>query len=194
MHKGRLEAFSDAVIAIIMTILVIELRAPHEVTWSALQPLAPVFISFVLSFIYLGIYWNNHHHLLQAASHVGGAVLWANLHLLFWLALIPFVTTWMGENAFAAVPVAVYGVDLLMAALAYYVLERTLIAAQGKDSRLKMAVGAEIKGWVSVAFYLGGILAALFWTQWVALGLYALVALMWLVPDRRIERALGRQA
>ena len=193
MHKGRLEAFSDGVLAIIITILVLELRAPHSAEWSALTPLIPAFISHVLSFIYLGIYWNNHHHLMQAASHVTGAVLWANLHLLFWLSLIPFVTGWMGENEFAAIPVAVYGADLVMAALAYYVLERTLIAAQGKDSRLKGAVGAEMKGWISVALYVGGILAALLWTQWVALGLYALVALMWLVPDRRIEKALGRQ-
>ena len=193
MHKGRLEAFSDGVLAIIITILVLELRAPHSAEWSALTPLIPAFISHVLSFIYLGIYWNNHHHLMQAASHVTGAVLWANLHLLFWLALIPFVTGWMGENEFAALPVAVYGADLVLAALAYYVLERTLIAAQGENSRVKLAVGAEMKGWISVALYVAGILAALLWTQWVALGLYAFVALMWLVPDRRIEKALGRQ-
>jgi uncharacterized membrane protein len=193
VHKGRLEAFSDGVLAIIITILVLELRAPHSAEWSALTPLIPAFISHVLSFIYLGIYWNNHHHLMQAASHVTGAVLWANLHLLFWLSLIPFVTGWMGENEFAAIPVAVYGADLVMAALAYYVLERTLIAAQGENSRVKLAVGAEMKGWISVALYVAGILAALLWTQWVALGLYAFVALMWLVPDRRIERALGRQ-
>jgi uncharacterized membrane protein len=193
MHKGRLEAFSDGVLAIIITILVLELRAPHSAEWSALTPLIPAFVSHVLSFVYLGIYWNNHHHLMQAASHVTGAVLWANLHLLFWLSLIPFVTGWMGENEFAAIPVAVYGADLVMAALAYYVLERTLIAAQGENSRVKLAVGAEMKGWISVALYVAGILAALLWTQWVALGLYAFVALMWLVPDRRIERALGRQ-
>ena len=193
MGKGRLEAFSDGVIAVIITILVLELKVPHGQDWSAVIPLIPAFISYVLSFVYLGIYWNNHHHLLQASSHVTGAVLWANLHLLFWLSLIPFVTGWMGENQFATIPVAVYGFDLLMAALAYYVLERTLIAAQGKDSRLKMAVGGEIKGWVSVAFYVAGILAALFWTPWVALGLYGFVALMWLVPDRRIERLLSRQ-
>jgi uncharacterized membrane protein len=192
MHKGRLEAFSDGVIAVIITILVLELRAPHGADWSAVAPLIPAFISYVLSFIYLGIYWSNHHHLLQAASQVNGAVLWANLHILFWLSLIPFVTRWMGENEFATLPVAVYGFDFLMAALAYYVLERTLIAAQGKDSRLKMAVGAEIKGWVSVALYVAGILIAIFWTPWISLGLYALVALMWLVPDRRIERVLSR--
>ena len=193
MHKGRLEAFSDGVLAIIITILVLELRAPHSAEWSALTPLIPAFVSHVLSFVYLGIYWNNHHHLMQAASRVTGAVLWANLHLLFWLALIPFVTGWMGENEFAAIPVAVYGADLVMAALAYYVLERTLIAAQGENSRVKLAVGAEMKGWISVALYVAGILAALLWTQWVALGLYAFVALMWLVPDRRIERVLGPQ-
>ena len=193
MHKGRLEAFSDGVIAVLITILVLELKAPHGDDWSAVTPLIPAFVSYVLSFVYLGIYWNNHHHLLQAASHVTGAVLWANLHILFWLSLIPFVTGWMGENQFATIPVAVYGFDLLMAALAYYVLERTLIAAQGKDSRLKMAVGAEIKGWVSVVIYViyvAGIVAALLWTPWVSLGLYGFVALMWLVPDRRIERAL----
>jgi uncharacterized membrane protein len=193
MHKGRLEAFSDGVIAVIITILVLELRAPHGTDWSAIAPLVPAFVSYVLSFIYLGIYWSNHHHLLQAASHVNGAVLWANLHILFWLSLIPFVTGWMSENEFAAVPVAIYGFDLLMAALAYYILERTLIAAQGPESRLKMAVGAEIKGWVSVGIYVTGVLVALLWTPWVALALYALVALMWLIPDRRIERALGRQ-
>jgi uncharacterized membrane protein len=160
--------------------------------WSALAPLIPVFISYVLSFLYLGIYWNNHHHLLQAASHVNGAALWANLHLLFWLSIVPFLTAWLGENHFAAIPVVLYGTDLLMAALAYYVLERTLIAAQGKDSRLKMAVGAEIKGWISVALYVVGILSALLWTPWVSLGLYGFVALMWLVPDRRIEKVLSR--
>ena len=194
MHKGRLEAFSDGVIAVIITILVLELKVPHGAELSAVTPLIPAFVSYVLSFIYLGIYWNNHHHLLQAASHVSGAVLWANLHILFWLSLVPFTTAWMGENEFATIPVAFYGGDLLMAALAYYVLERTLIAAQGEGSRLKMAVGAEIKGWVSVACYLAAILCALLWTQWVSLVLYGLVGLMWLVPDRRIERVLARPA
>jgi uncharacterized membrane protein len=194
VHKGRLEAFSDGVIAVIITILVLELRAPHGADWSAIVPLVPAFISYVLSFVYLGIYWNNHHHLLQAATRVTGTVLWANLHVLFWLSLIPFTTGWMGENDFAWLPVAVYGFNLMMAGLAYYVLERSLIAAQGKDARLAMAVGAEIKGWVSVAFYFAGILAAWFWTPWVALGLYAFVALMWLIPDRRIERVLGRSS
>src|SRR6185295_18963780 len=172
MHKGRMEAFSDGVIAVIITILVLEFKVPHGAELSALEPVIPVFISYVLSFIYLGIYWNNHHHLLQAASHVNGLVLWANLHILFWLSLIPFVTGWMGENEFATVPVAVYGFNLLMAALAYYVLERTLIAPQGREGRLKMAVGAEIKGWISVAVYVVGVLVAIFWTPWVSLGLY----------------------
>ena len=191
MHKGRLEAFSDGVIAVIITILVLELKIPHGADWSAITPFLPAFVSYVLSFIYLGIYWNNHHHLLQAATRVNGAVLWANLHILFWLSLIPFVTGWMGENDFARIPVAIYGADLLMAGLAYNVLERTLIAAQGKDLRLEMAVGAEIKGWVSVAFYAAGILAASLWLPSVALGIYGLVALMWLIPDRRIERSPG---
>jgi uncharacterized membrane protein len=193
MHKGRIEAFSDGVIAIVITILVLELKIPHGAEWAAIAPLVPAFGSYVLSFIYLGIYWNNHHHMFQAATHVNGLVLWANLHLLFWLSLIPFVTGWMGENEFGRIPVAVYGADLLMAGFAYNLLERTLIAAQGKESRLKMAVGAEIKGWISVAFYVAGILAASFWTPWIALGLYVLVALMWLVPDRRIERVLGKE-
>lgn len=192
MHKGRLEAFSDGVIAVIITILVLELKVPHGTDWSAVMPLVPTFVCYVLSFVYLGIYWNNHHHLLQAASHVTGAVLWANLHVLFWLSLIPFATGWMGENDFAKLPVAVYGADLLMAALAYLLLERALISAQGKESRVRTAVGAELKGWVSVAFYAAGILVAAFSLEWIALALYGLVALMWLVPDRRIEKVLGR--
>jgi uncharacterized membrane protein len=193
MHKGRLEAFSDAVIAIIITIMVLELRVPHgEADWSALQPLIPVFISYVLSFIYLGVYWNNHHHLLQAATHVTGRVLWANLHRLFGLSLVPFVTDWMGENHFGARPVALYGVDLVFCALAYYILERTLIAAQGKDSPLRKAVGNEVKGWISIAVYVAGILSAAFWSPKVGFALYALVAVFWLVPDRRIERVLNR--
>jgi uncharacterized membrane protein len=192
MHKGRLEAFSDGVFAIIITIMVLELHVPHGEEWSDLAPLYPVFLSYVLSFIYLGIYWNNHHHMLQASSRVTGAVLWANLHFLFWLSLTPFVTAWMGENHFAAAPVVLYGVDLLCAAIAYTILERTLIAAQGADSPLAVAVGAEIKGWVSMGAYVVAVLSALFLTPWLSLGLYALVGLMWLVPDRRIERELGR--
>jgi uncharacterized membrane protein len=192
MHKGRVELFSDGVIAVIITILVLELRPPHGADWDALRPLIPAFVSYVLSFIYLGIYWSNHHHLLAAAGRVNGAVLWANLHILFWLSLIPFVTGWMGENEFATLPVAVYGFNLLMAALAYYVLERTLIAAQGAEGQLKIAVGQEIKGWISVAFYAAGIVLALIWTPWLGLVCYLIVALMWLIPDRRIERALAR--
>jgi uncharacterized membrane protein len=191
MHKGRTELFSDGVIAVIITILVLELHPPHGPTLDALRPLVPAFVSYVLSFIYLGIYWSNHHHLLAAAARVNGAVLWANLHILFWLSLVPFVTGWMGENEFATLPVAVYGFNLLMAALAYYVLERALIAAQDQDTRLQMAVGAEIKGWISVAIYVAGIVLALVWTPWAALACYAVVAVMWLVPDRRIERTLG---
>lgn len=192
MHKGRVELFSDGVIAVIITILVLELRPPHGADWDALRPLIPAFVSYVLSFIYLGIYWSNHHHLLAAASRVNGAVLWANLYILFWLSLIPFVTGWMGENEFATLPVVVYGFNLLMAAFAYYILERTLIAAQGAEGQLKMAVGVEIKGWISIVVYIVGIVAALVWTPWAGLACYGLVALMWLIPDRRIERALTR--
>jgi uncharacterized membrane protein len=192
MHKGRLEAFSDAVIAIAITIMVLELRVPHGDEWSALTPLIPIFLSYVLSFIYLGIYWNNHHHLFQAVNRVNGRVLWANLLLLFWLSLIPFVTDWMGENHFAPHPVALYGVALLFAALSYYLLERTLIATQSTDSRLATAVGIDRKGLISVVCYLVGIGAALLsWTV-MSLALYALVVLLWVVPDRRIERVLGR--
>lgn len=192
MHKGRVELFSDGVIAVLITILVLELRAPHGADWESLRPLLPAFISYVLSFIYLGIYWSNHHHLFQAATHVNGAVLWANLYILFWLSLVPFTTGWMGENDFATLPVVVYGFNLLMAAFAYYFLERTLIAAQGPNGQLKMAVGHEIKGWISIVVYVTGIIIALVWTPWVALGFYLIVALMWLIPDRRIERALTR--
>lgn len=193
MHKGRVEAFSDAVIAIIIMIMVLELRVPEGGdSWNALLPLYPIFLSYVLSFLYLGIYWNNHHHMFQAVGHVNGAVLWANLHILFWLSLTPFVTRWMGEkNDFAPAPMALYGVVLLCCALAYYVLERTLIAAQGASSQLAIAVGAEIKGWISTACYAVGVVVALLWTPWVALALYTFVGLMWLVPDRRIERALN---
>jgi uncharacterized membrane protein len=192
MHKGRVELYSDGVIAVLITILVLELRAPRGSDWESLRPLIPAFVSYVLSFIYLGIYWSNHHHLFQAATQVNGKVLWANLYILFWLSLVPFTTRWMGENEFATIPVAVYGFDLVMAALAYYFLERTLIAAQGAEGRLKIAVGQEIKGWVSIAFYVAGIVIAFVWTPWIALGCYAFVALMWLVPDRRIERVLGQ--
>ena len=187
MHKLSVEMFSDGVIAVIITILVLELHAPDGADWHSLQPLLPDFLGYVLTFVYLGIYWSNHHHMLQAADHVNGAVLWANLHLLFWLSLTPFVTRWMGDHPFATVPVVVYGVDLLLAAIAYTILERTLIKAQGESSTLKMAVGNDTKGWASIACYVAGLILALAGFAWLGLILYAVVALMWLVPDRRIE-------
>jgi uncharacterized membrane protein len=184
-----MEAFSDGVIAIIITIMVLELRAPHEASLVSLQPLAPVLSSYVLSFIFLGIYWNNHHHLLHAVDHVNGRILWANLHLLFWLSLVPFVTAWMGENHFARVPVAVYGVVLLAASIAYYLLTRALIALHGRESTLAVAVGKDFKGQLSTAINALGIpLALVKW--WLGFALYVLVAIIWLVPDRRIERTL----
>jgi len=189
MTTNRMEAFSDGVIAIIITIMVLELRVPHETGLTALRPLVPVLLSYVLSFIYLGIYWSNHHHLLHAVDHVDGRILWANLHLLFWLSLVPFVTAWMGENHFATVPVAVYGLVLLAASIAYYILTRALIALHGRTSKLSMAVGKDLKGQLSTSIYAVGIpLALLRW--WLGFGLYVLVAIMWLVPDRRIERTL----
>ena len=189
MTTNRMEAFSDGVIAIIITIMVLELRVPHEASLAALRPLVPVLLSYVLSFIYLGIYWNNHHHLLHAVDHVDGRILWANLHLLFWLSLVPFVTAWMGENHFARVPVAIYGVVLLAASIAYYILTRALIARHGRTSKLAIAVGKDFKGQLSTAIYAVGIpLALLRW--WLGFGLYVLVAIMWLIPDRRIERTL----
>ena len=191
MSKGRLEAFSDGVLAIIITIMVLELRVPHEADVTALLPLVPVFLSYVLSFVLLGIYWNNHHHLLQAIKHVDGRILWANLHLLFWLSLIPFVTGWMGENHFAAWPVALYGIVLLCAGIAYFVLTHALIALHGRDSLLATAVGRDVKGIVSGMIYLVAIPLA-FVTSWVAGGLYVLVTIIWLVPDRRIETTLVR--
>ena len=189
MSKGRMEAFSDGVIAIIITIMVLELRTPHGVDLAALRPLIPVFLSYVLSFVFLGIYWSNHHHLLHAISHVDGRVLWANLHLLFWLSLIPFVTAWMGENHFAAWPVALYGVVLLLAAIAYFILTRTLIALHGRESVLATAVGRDRKGKVSIVIYLAAIPLA-FVNSWISCALYVLVAIMWLIPDRRIEKTL----
>lgn len=189
MGKGRLEAFSDGVIAIIITIMVLELKVPHGTDLTALRPLIPIFLSYVLSFIYLGIYWNNHHHLLQAVRHINGAVLWANLHLLFWLSLIPFVTGWMGENNFAALPTALYGSVLLLAAIAYYILSRTLVAYHGEDSPLAIALGRDLKGKVSVVIYAVAILLS-FVNSWFACSLYILVAAMWLIPDRRIEKTL----
>jgi uncharacterized membrane protein len=189
MTKGRLEAFSDAVVAIIITIMVLELKVPHGTALADLQPLVPVFLSYVLSFVYLGIYWNNHHHLLHASARVDGRILWANMHLLFWLSLIPFVTGWMGENHFAAVPVALYGVVLLMAAVSYNLLVRALLARHGADSVLARAIGSDFKGNVSMAAYVAAILAA-FPGRWLACAIYVAVAILWLVPDRRIERVL----
>lgn len=189
MRKGRLEAFSDGVIAIIITIMVLELKIPHGADWKALSPLLPVFLTYVLSFVYVAIYWNNHHHMLQACTKVTGSVLWANLHLLFWLSLFPFATGWMGENHFASMPSALYGVVLLMAAVAYWVLQQTIIAAEGPTSVLKSAVGGDWKGKLSPLVYLVAI-ASTFWVHWLAQALYVLVALVWLIPDRRIEHAL----
>jgi uncharacterized membrane protein len=190
MGKGRLEAFSDGVIAIIITIMVLELKVPHGESTDALAPLIPVFLSYVLSFIYVGIYWNNHHHMLHACKKVTGAMLWANLHLLFWLSMFPFATGWMGENHFAATPSALYGAVLLMAAIAYWLLQKLIIASQGQDSLLKKAIGSDWKGKMSPVIY-GLAIPLAFWSQWISLGLYVLVALVWLVPDRRIERVLA---
>lgn len=186
MKKGRLEAFSDGVIAIIITIMVLELKIPHGSDWEAIRPLVPVFFTYVLSFVYLGIYWNNHHHMLYVTEHINGGILWANMHLLFWLSLIPFVTGWMGENHFAPLPTAVYGCVMLAAALAYYVLQRRIIAHQGPHSKLKAAVGRDVKGKLSPLIYLAAIALA-FVNQWFSDALYVLVALMWLIPDKRIE-------
>jgi uncharacterized membrane protein len=190
MSKTRLEAFSDGVIAILITIMVLELEIPHGDTFEALEPLVPVFLSYVLSFVYLGIYWNNHHHMLHASHHTTGGMLWANLHLLFWLSLIPFVTGWMGENHFASLPTALYGLVLLLSAIAYVILQRLIIASQGPDSLLARAVGADWKGKVSPVLYVIAILAA-FPARWLSQAIYVAVALMWLVPDRRIERVLS---
>ena len=189
MTKNRLEGFSDGVIAIIITIMVLELRVPHEASPSALVPLVPVLLSYVLSFVFLGIYWSNHHHLLHAVQHVNGGVLWANLHLLFWLSLIPFATAWMGENHFAPWSVALYGTVLLFSAIAYYILTRTLISLHGADSLLRKAVGRDFKSVISAVICLVAIpLALVKW--WLACALYVLVAIIWLVPDRRIERTV----
>jgi uncharacterized membrane protein len=186
MKKGRLEAFSDGVFAIIITILVLELRVPQGDDFSALRPLAAVFVSYVLSFLYVAIYWNNHHHLFQLVKQVNGPILWANTHLLFWLSLIPFVTTWSGENHFAAVPVALYGLVLFMAAVAYFILTKTLIAFQGKNSDLTKAIGTDFKGKISAVFYAVAIPLTL-WSPYSALFFYVLVAALWMVPDRRDE-------
>jgi uncharacterized membrane protein len=193
MGKARLEAFSDGVIAIIITIMVLELKVPHGEDFAALVPLLPVFLCYVLSFIYLGIYWNNHHHMLHTCNRVTGPILWANLHLLFWLSLVPVATGWMGENHFATAPSALYGLVLLMAAIAYWTLQQLIIASQGSDSLLRRAVGSDWKGKASPLLYLVAIVAS-FRSQWIAQGLYVLVAMIWLVPDRRIEHVLqGRE-
>ena len=189
MGKQRLEAFSDGVIAIIITVMVLEMKVPQGADRAALRPLIPVLLSYVLSFVFLGIYWSNHHHLLQAVRHVNGRVLWANLHLLFWLSLTPFVTSWMGENHFAAWPVAVYGAVLLLAAVAYFILTRELIALHGRDSTLAAALGSDVKGKASLVLYAAAIPLA-FWHPWIACALYVLVAVLWLIPDRRIEAVL----
>lgn len=192
MGKNRLEAFSDGVLAIIITIMVLEMKVPHSADFSALKPLFPVLMSYVLSFIYVGIYWNNHHHLLYTTPRVSGSMLWANLHLLFWLSLIPFVTGWMGENHFAPVPTALYGVILLMAAIAYLILQKTIIASNGKDSVLANAIGSDIKGKLSGLIYVIAIATA-FFNSWLAQFCYIFVALMWLLPDKRIEKRLSTE-
>ena len=189
MSKTRLEAFSDGMFAILITVMVLELRAPVGVTWESLRPLTPVFLAYVLSFVYLSIYWVNHHHLLHTVERVNGAVLWANVHLLFWLSLVPFMTAWLGENHNAAVPTAIYGVVMLFAAISYWILVNAIIAQQGPHSKLKAAIGNDIKGKVSILIYAGG--AALAFVQpLLADASYVAVALLWLVPDRRIERRL----
>jgi uncharacterized membrane protein len=191
MKTTRLEAFSDGVLAIIITIMVLELKVPHAVELAALKPVLPVLLSYVLSFIYLGIYWNNHHHLFQAAKEVSGGILWANLHLLFWLSLFPFTTGWMGENHLASTPTAVYGFVLLMAAIAYQILEHTIIAKEGRGSLLARAIGSDWKGKLSSVFYLVAIPLA-FVSSWIAGGLYVLAALLWLIPDPRIEKEIEK--
>lgn len=189
MSKSRLEAFSDGVIAILITIMVLELKVPHGADLHALRPLIPVFLSYVLSFVYLGIYWNNHHHLLQVVKHVNGRILWANMHLLFWLSLVPVTTGWMGENHLEQLPVASYGVVLMLAGIAYYILVRALLAHHGKESTLATAIGKDFKGKISIVIYAIGIVLA-FISTYVAIALYVVVAITWLIPDRRIERTL----
>lgn len=186
MGKNRLEAFSDGVIAIIITIMVLEMKVPHGETVDALLPLFPVFLSYILSFIYVGIYWNNHHHMLHTVKRISGSVLWANLHLLFWLSLFPFATGWLGENHFAALPSALYGMVLLMAACAYFILQHAIISSEGEKSLLKAAVGQDRKGKASLVLYIIAVIAA-FWLTWVSHLIYIAVAIMWLIPDQRIE-------
>ncbi len=192
MNKGRIEAFSDGVLAIIITIMVLEIKVPHGEQFSDLKGLVPVFLSYVLSFIYLGIYWNNHHHMMHTVKHVSGDILWANLHLLFWLSLIPFATGWMGENNFSAQPMALYGLTLLMAAMAYFILQNRIIKSQGKNGLLKKAIGKDVKGKISPLLYLLGI--GLSWVSpWLSGSLYIVVAVLWLIPDRRIEHIVAEQ-
>ena len=192
MNKARLEAFSDGVIAIIITIMVLELKAPHGTDFSALLPLLPAFISYVVSFIYVGIYWNNHHHMLSTVKQVNGRILWANLHLLFWLSLIPFTTAWMGENHFTTIPLVLYGFVLLMAAIAYFLLQQQIVHKLGRNSQLAKAVGRDLKGKLSPLFYIAA-MAAAFFNEWVSEGIYVAVALLWLVPDKRIERTITEE-
>ncbi|AWI26934.1 TMEM175 family protein [Flavobacterium pallidum] len=192
MNKNRLEAFSDGVLAIILTIMVLELKVPEEATFEALKAVFPVFISYILSFIYVGIYWNNHHHMLHSVTRVNGKILWANLHLLFWLSLVPFATGWMGENHFAKATMTVYGVILLMAGVAYWLLQSLIIGSQGENSILKKAIGKDFKGLSSPVLYTIGIIFS-FFNEWLSGAVYIFVALMWLVPDKRIERLLEKQ-
>ena len=191
MNKGRMEAFSDGVLAVIITIMVLEMKSPHGVSLAAMRPVVPVFLTYVLSFVYIGIYWNNHHHLLHATQHVNGATLWANLHLLFWLSLVPFTTSWMGENHFAAWPVALYGIVLLLAGVAYFILTRSLIALHGRESAIARSIGKDVKGKLSILIYAVSIPLA-FAQPWMAGTGYVAVAIMWLIPDRRIERTLAQ--
>lgn len=190
MGTGRMEAFSDGVIAIIITVMVLGMKVPRGADMAVLRPMLPVFLCYVLSFVYLGIYWNNHHHMLHTTKHVTGAILWANLHLLFWLSLVPITTAWMGENSFAPAPTALYGVVLLMASIAYFILEKMIIRSQGKDSVLAAAVGKDLKGKISPLCYLAAIPLS-YLNQWIAGALYVFVALIWLIPDRRIERTIS---
>jgi uncharacterized membrane protein len=190
MPTERLTAFSDGVVAIIITIMVLELKVPHGADWAALATLTPVFLSYVLSFVYVAIYWNNHHHLLHTCERIDGTILWANMHLLFWLSLIPFATAWSGENHFASLPTAIYGVALLMPALAYYLLQKAIIRLEGTDSTLARALGRDVKGKVSPLLYVAAIALA-FVNHWISIAIYLAVAVMWFIPDRRIERTVG---
>lgn len=192
MQKNRLEAFSDGVLAIIITIMVLEMKVPHGADWEILKPILPVFLSYLISFIYIGIYWNNHHHMLHTVTRVSGSILWANLHLLFWLSIVPFATGWLGENNFGKAPAALYGIVLLFAGVAYFILQQTIIRQQGPNSKLKHAIGSDLKGKASPILYAIAIASA-FINQWIAMAIYTFVAFMWLVPDKRIERTLAHE-